>query len=135
MKAVDISACNTRTLERLLSSVANTETGYLQTVEEAHEFINKEENADALQDEEDVALDTFNSTVADVRDSAASLISLKKISKGLQELSFDLKAVRDAFTLRPEADQASTLKPLETSYASIRQDRSGTMENMMKTTP
>ena len=122
MKAVDISACNTRTLERLLSSVANTETGYLQTVEEAHEFINKEENADALQDEEDAALDTFNSTVADVRDSAASLISLKKISKGLQELSCDLKAVRDAFTLRPEADQASALKPLETSYASIRQE-------------
>ena len=122
MKSNDISACNIRSLERILPSVANTETGYLQTVEEAQEFISKEENADDLQDEEDSAVEHFHATVADVRDAAAGLISLKTISKSLRNLINDLKAVRDSFTLRPEADQASALKPLETSYAAIRQE-------------
>ena len=119
MNANDISACNIRTLERLLASVAHTEAGYLQTLEEAQEFLQKEENAEELLEEEDATVEHFQSTVADVRDSAAGLLSLKNISKSLRNLISALKAVRDAFTLRPEADQASALTPLETSYAAI----------------
>ena len=122
IKANDISTYNIRTIERLLSYVAITETGYLQTIEEAQTFITGEEHAEALQDEEDEALDNFSNAVADVRDLAASLLSLKKISKELQDIHCDLRAVRDAFTSKPEADQDSALKALESSYASLRRE-------------
>ena len=122
IKSNDISTYNIRSIERLLSSVANTETGYLQTIEEAQDFITGEENAETLQDEEDEALENFSNALADVRDLAASLLSLKKISKELQDIHCDLRAVRDAFTTKPEADQDSALKALEGGYTSLRRE-------------
>ena len=121
MKATDISSCNIRTVDRLLASVATTETGYLYTVEEAHELISKEERAEALQTEEDITVEQFHATVADVRDTAASLISLKTIEKGIKNLALGLRGVRDAFTLRPEADQSKATLPLQDSYKELLQ--------------
>ena len=118
----DISDFNVRALDKLIKSITNTEAGYLQTVEEAQEFLQKEENAEELLEQEDDTVEQFQSNVSDVRHQAASLLSLKSIFKNLRNLTNDLKAVRNAFTMRPEADQSRAIPPLKASYAAIRHE-------------
>ena len=67
-------------------------------------------------------MELFQSSVSDAKHAASTLLSLKNISKMLRDLTNHLKAVRDAFTLRPEADLSSSLKSLEDSYAAILSD-------------
>ena len=123
MAALDLSAVNVKTVETLIKSVTTTETRYLNTLEEAQEFLSKEEDSEDLLEEEEATVELFQSTVSEVRLAAASLISLKNVGKKLRNLTSDLKAVRDAFTMRPpEADQASALKLLQFTYAATRNE-------------
>ena len=118
----DVSAYNLKNIERILSSVSHTEKGFLQTIEDAQEFIAGEETADTLQIEEDEALESFTDAISDVRDLAAELLSLKTIKKHLDDLCCDVRAIRDAFTSKPEADQGSALRALGESYTSLRRE-------------
>ena len=111
-----------RAVDRILSSVSNTEKGYLQTVEDAVEFIPTDESGDDIQQEEDEAVEAFTNNLSDVRDIAASLLSLKMIKRHIDDMKCDLSAVRDAFTLKPEANQDSTLRALEASYSAVRKE-------------
>ena len=119
MKELDVADYNVKSIERIPASVSHTEKGFLQTMEEAREFITIEETADTLQTEEDEALENFTESIADVRDLGAELLSLKRIKKQLHNIHRDLKAVRDAFTSNPEADQDAALKALEDNYTCI----------------
>ena len=115
----DLSTITVRALDKLQTSLTQSETGYSTTIEPAQEFISKEENQEDLLAEEDEAVELFQSAVSDAKYAASTLLSLKSISKKLRDLTNHLKAVRDAFTLRPEADLSSSLKTLEDSYAAI----------------
>ena len=119
LAAQDISTFTVRSLEKLITSITHTETGYLNTLEDAQGFLSKEEHNEDLLAEEEAAVEQFQSVVSDVRHEAASLLSLNNIGKTLRNLTSALRAVRDAFSARPEADQASALIPLETTYAAI----------------
>ena len=57
-----------------------------------------------------------------MRDIASELLSLKKIKKQIDHLHCDLRAVRDAFTSKPEADQDSALRTIEDNYSSLRRE-------------
>ena len=111
-----------KNVERILSSVSNTEKGYLQTVEDAVEFIPPDETGDELQQEEDEAVESFTNNISDVRELAAALLSLKMIKRHIDDINCDLAAVRDAFTLKPEANQDSALKALEANYSAVRKE-------------
>ena len=119
MAELDLSSLNIRVVENLVKSITTSETKYLSTLEEANDFLSKEENADTLLDEEEATVEQFQLTVSDVRESAANLISLKTSAKNLRKLTDAVKAVRDAFTMRPEADQSAGLHSLQSSYAAI----------------
>ena len=115
----DLSTITVRALDKLQTSLTQSETGYSTTIEPAQEFISKEENQEDLLAEKDEAVELFQSAVSDAKYAASTLLSLKSISKKLRDLTNHLKSVRDAFTLRPEADLSSSLKTLEDSYAAI----------------
>ena len=118
----DLSSFTVRTIEKLITSIKNSETGYLLTLEDAQTLLAKEEESDELLEEETFAVEQFKQAVSDVNHDAASLLSLKSIGKKLRNFTSDLRAVRDAFSTRPEADQAASLIPLEKTYAEIRKD-------------
>ena len=115
----DLSTITVRAIDKLNTSIIQSETGYLNTLETAQEYISKEENPDDLLDEDDAAVELFQSAISDAKYAAATLLSLKSISKTLRDLTNAIKAVRDAFTMRPEADQSRAITPLEGSYSAI----------------
>lgn len=110
MKATPIIKYDTRGIERFITSVAHTETGFLQTIEEAQEFFTEEVNMEALQKEEDDALDHFNNSIAEVRDLAQELLTLKSIKTGITSFNKDLKTLRDLFNDQPELKQDSAIQ-------------------------
>ena len=116
---LDLSQVNIRTIEGLVKSCTTSETRYLNTLDEAHSFLSKEEGAEDLLDEEEAIVDLFQQNVADIKLQAATLISLKGCAKSHRKLSAAIKAVRDAFSMRPEADQSSALRQLSTSYDAL----------------
>ena len=122
MAGLDLSQVNIRVVENLVKSVTTSETRYLSTLEEAAEFLSKDENAESLLEEEEDVVDQFQLTVTEVREQAATLIGLKNSAKTLRKLSDAVKAVRDAFSMRPEADQSSALRSLQTSYDALLND-------------
>ena len=93
MRDARADTCSAKTIERLLCSVANTEKGFMLTLEEAQEFIAVEENQEALLKEEDDALENFTEAISDVRDMVNSLLSLKSIKKQLHNLQRDLRGL------------------------------------------
>ena len=119
MAELDLSQVNIRTIEGLVKSCTTSETRYLNTLDEAHGFLSKEEGAEDLLEEEEVTVDLFQQNVADIKQQAATLISLKGCAKTQRKLSAAIKAVRDAFSLRPEADQSSALRQLTISYDAL----------------
>ena len=119
MAELDLSQVNIRVVQNLIKSATTSEKRYLSTLEEASDLLSKEEGADDLLEEEEATVDLFRETVADIKEQAATLISLKNCAKTHRKLNDAIKAVRDAFTLRPEADQSSALRPLHTSYDAL----------------
>ena len=120
MKATSISAYNTKAIERLLTSITPTEEGFLHTIEEAQEFIAEEESSEAVQVDEDDALDSFSNAVSDVRDLAEELLTLKSLKTDLSVFRKDLQTLRDLFNDQPELNQASALQALESTYSSLK---------------
>ena len=119
MMEMDLSQVNIRTVEGLVKSCATSETRYLNTLDEAHTFLSREEGAEDLLEEEEAVVDQFQQNVADIKEQAATLISLKGCAKSQRKLSAAVKAVRDAFSVRPEADQSSALRQLTASYDTL----------------
>ena len=117
----DISTVTTRAIDKLTSSLTQSEVGFNHTIELAPELIEKEEASDELLDEEDAAVESFHVILSDARHAATALLSLKTISKSLKDLTMTLRSVRDAFTMRPEADQGKAIDSLETSFAKLLQ--------------
>ena len=65
---------------------------------------------EALQKEEDDALDHFNNSIAEVRDLAQELLTLKSIKTGITSFNKDLKTLRDLFNDQPELKQDSAIQ-------------------------
>ena len=117
-----IEACSMRVIERLQNSINSNEKVFFQTAEEAQEFITAGDNQDALQKEEEDVIETFTEAISDVRDMTNTLLSLKKTKIRIETLQSDLRAIRDSFTDKPEADHGSTLQGVEANYLLLRQD-------------
>ena len=122
MAELDLSQVNIRTVEGLIKSITTSETRYLNTLDEAHNFLSKDEAAEDLLEEEEATVDLFQQNVADVKLQASTLISLKTCAKSHRKLHDAIKAVREAFSMRPEADQSTQLHQLSTSYEALLND-------------
>ena len=115
----DILLINTKEIDRILSSIERTETGFLQTLEDAQEFTPEGEGAETFLQEEDNAMEIFNISISAVRDSADELLTLLS---GIGDLKCDMTALEDSLTEKPESNQASTLQALGSTFSSLRQE-------------
>ena len=113
---------NTKDVDRVLSSLERTETGFLLTLEDAQNFIPEGDGEDAFLLEEDLAMETFQSAISTARDLADQLLTLKSILSGLADFSLDLSALQDSLTDKPESNLVSSLQELKTSYSSLREE-------------
>ena len=74
----EIILINTKEIERILISIERTETGFLQTLEDAQEFCPEAEAAEAFQQEEEAAMENFNVSISAVRDLADELLVMRQ---------------------------------------------------------
>ena len=118
----EIILINTKEIDRILISIERTETGFLQTLEDAQEFCPEAEAAEAFQQEEEAAMENFNVSISAVRDLADELLTLKSVQTGMGDLTCDMSALRDSLTEKPESNQTSALQALEASFSSLRQE-------------
>ena len=102
IKGTAIVDYNTKSIDRILTSITNTETGFFQTIEEAQAFVQEEENPDDIQTKEDDAAEAFTTAIMDVRDLAEELLSLKSVHRGLTDFKADLASLQDLFNDRPD---------------------------------
>ena len=118
----DILRVNTKEIDRILSSVGRTQTGFLQTLEDAQEFVPEDDTAQAFQQEEDDAMDTFNSSISAVRDLADELLTIKSVLTGPGDLTPGMTALTDSLAEKPESNQANALQALDITFSSLRQE-------------
>ena len=116
----EIITINTKTIDRILTSVEHTETGFLQTLEDAQEFITEEDNAETLQLQEDTAAETFSNSISAVRDLADELLTLKSVLTGIGDLTCDMTALENSLNEKPEGNHTSALQALESTFTSLR---------------
>ena len=110
---------NVKVIQRATSSITNTETGFLQTMDDAQEILTEEEIEDFAGDEQ-LALDNFMAALNEVQDLAEEMLAKKSISEGLENLKSDIQALRDTFTEQPELNQDSAIQDLKASLSTIR---------------
>ena len=113
-----IQTYSIKTVKRHITSVANTETGFLQTIDEAQEHIPEDESADAVQAEEDEALDSFNSAVQEVRELAEELLAHKRLRVDLDSFDREMMTLRELVDAHPERPQDSAILGLESQTLS-----------------
>ena len=122
MKELDISAINTRTVDRILASMVGTETGFYGTIEDAQSFIADEDAQEDLQAEEDKANDNFISAISEARDLGEELLTLKNIRKSLDDFKCDLVALQGLVYDQPYHSHSNALLALEETHSNLRKE-------------
>ena len=122
MQDSSISSYSIKVIERLLASVTNTETGFLQTIDEAQAFMTDESTVETIQQEEDDALEAFTSAIQEVRDLAEELLAHKRLKLGLDTFQRDLQTLRKLITANPDRTQDSASQALEAQYSTLQRD-------------
>ena len=122
MKEYDIADINTKTVDRTLTSILGTETGFYGTIEDAQPFIAEEDAQDNLQREEDEANESFITAISEVRDLGEELLNLKSIRKGLDDFKCDLSALQELVCDQPEQTHTNALQALEETHSNLRQE-------------
>ena len=122
MKELDISALNTRSIDRILASMLGTETGFYGTMEDAQTFIAEEDSPEDLQAEEDEANESFIAAISEARDLGDELLTLKSIRKGLDDFKCDLVALQDLVHDQPEHSHSTALQSLEDTHHTLRNE-------------
>ena len=118
----EIILINTKDIDRILTSIERTESGFLQTLEDALEFTPEAEGAEAFQQEEETVMENFNVSISAVRDLTDELLTLKSVLTGIGDLTFVMTALYDSLTEKPESNQTSALQALESTFSSLRQE-------------
>ena len=94
----DILVINTKDVDRILSSLGRTETGFLLTMQDAQNFIPEGDGEEAFLLKEELAMETFQTAISTARDLADQLLALKSVLSGLADFSLDLSAIQDSLT-------------------------------------
>ena len=117
----EVQAINTKDVDRLLTSLMKTETGFLQTMEDALRFApeNDEEEED-FTTEEAMALDTFQESMSTARDAADRLLALKSILVGLADFKTASSSMQDFMETNPDSNQTHSLQKLDADYQAMK---------------
>ena len=115
----EVVLINSKEIDRILTSINKTETGFLQSLEDAQAFV-PEESEEAFQLEEELAADTFTAAISATRDLGEQLLCLKAVLIGLANFSCDLDAIQDTLASKPDSNQVSHLQDLRSLFSSLR---------------
>ena len=117
--AEDALIINTKEIDRILISIEKTETAFLQSLEDAQAFL-PEEGEEAFLLEEELAADTFNSSISATRDLGDQLLCTKAVLNGLANFKCDLDAIKESLRAKPDSNQVSAFQTLEHLFSSLR---------------
>ena len=115
----EVAAINSKEIDRTLSSIIKTESAFLQTLEDAQNFV-PEDSEEAFQEEEEMAADSFNTSISATRDLGDQLLCLKAVLNGLANFQQDLGAIQDTLASKPDSNQAGALRALNELFSSLR---------------
>ena len=110
---------NTKDVDRILNSIEKTESSFLISLEDAQGFI-PVDGEEAFQQEEEVACDTFNTTISTIRDLGDQLLCTKAVLNGLANFQCDLDAIKESLSTKPDSNQVSSFQSLEKLFSSLR---------------
>ena len=117
----EVQAISTKDLDRILASLVKTETGFLQTMEEALAFIpTDEEEEETFSSEEAFALEAFQDAISTARDTAEQLLSLKSILNGLADFKNLSRSIQDFLDSNPDSNQTHSLQKLDAAFNVMR---------------
>ena len=118
----EIQAINTKEVDRILTSLSKTETGFLQSLEEAQGFCPEgDEEEEAFTSEEDLAMESFQESISVARDTADHLLALKSILTGIADFRLTSTTVQDFLEANPGSNQSKSLQELKTLFLSLRE--------------
>ena len=118
----EVLKIKTKDVERILASIEKTETGFLQTLEDAQSFAPEDEGEEAdFQREEDLAADSFMTSLSVTRDLAEQLLAIKAVLVGISNFRCDLDAIQDSLADKPDSNQNSSYSSLQTLFSSLRE--------------
>ena len=112
--AEDALLINTKEVDRALTSIEKTETSFLQTLEDAQNFL-PEEGEEAFQLEEELASDAFSSAISATRDLGDQLLCIKSVLNGLANFKCDLDAIQESLSTKPDSNQNAAFQTLDIS--------------------
>ena len=121
----EIQDLNTKEVDRLLVSMARSETGFLSTLDEAQHFLPTDEGEEAFTAEEDLATDNFQDTISAARDAGSRLLALSSVLNGLSDFHNDSTAIQTYMDSNPDGNLSAPLQDLKTLYRSLREEWKG----------
>ena len=107
-------------VDKLLKSLQRTETNFTATLDEAQEFAPEGEEDDTFQEEEENVFDTFEQTVAAVRDKLETVRELKNIQSGLADLTHEMSTLQSTLADKPDGDFMQPYISLETAFSALK---------------
>ena len=110
-----IAVINTKDIDRILVSIVRTETGFLQTLEDAQEFVPEGEAEEPFQREEEAAMEAFDNSISAVRDQADYLLTLSSVLTGMSDLKRDITGLESSLA----AGQRVTTALLSTNWKAL----------------
>ena len=118
----EVLRIKTKDIDRTLSSIEKTESGFHQTLEDAQLFAPEDEDEEtAFQMEEELAAESFLSSISTTRDLAEQLLALKAVLVGISNFRCDLDAIQDSLAETPDSNQLSSYTSLQSLFSSLRE--------------
>ena len=121
----EIQALNSREVERLMGSITRSETGFLQTLEDAQQFLPTDDGEEAFTTEEDLAMDNFQETISSARDEGSRLLALKSVLIGLADFSNDSVTIQESLDNNPDCNQSTPLQDLKILFMKLKEEWKG----------
>ena len=121
--AASIARINMSTITNQLSSMEKTNQKFLNNLEETQQYAPEdEEQLDAFQEEESASADAFEEAVSIVRDKANHLITLKKVQRGLAQLTLGMGSLETSLSTNPDDDYGSIYVTIESNFNQLQRE-------------
>ena len=117
-----ITTVNVDDIGRHLNSIERTERNFMQTLDEAQEFVPEGEAEDTFQEEEADVADSFETNVARAKNLAKHLITMKSVQVKLADLTYDMSSLDDTLTRKPDCDYSHWFTHLNTAFSELRDE-------------
>ena len=118
-----IAVMSTLDIEKHLRSAERTESNFTSSLDEAQEFAPEgEDEEETFQEEETLASEAFDESMAAVRNMASYLLALKSVQVGLADLTYDITSLETTLGEEPDNDHTSTFSAIESSFLGLRQE-------------